>query len=164
MRHKLFLITLSIITLLMFLSCTESVKFGISQKYYLNEKEKETFLDEYIVQKYKNIINVDTLKVPLNKFITSKNYRVYIGVSFSSDANNLYSFYKNDSLFSFIDNHINTDNISIFFKKGNAFFYSFIYDSQKDKYTYILTLESDSLTVNHIYYDDFLSKKIKNAQ
>jgi len=164
MKYKTVFIVIIFFSITLLLSCSSSGRFGVSQKYYLEQGENERVLDKFLVDKYEKIINIDTLNVPLNKFINSKNYKVYIGVSFSTNAINLYSFYKKDTLFRFLEKRIANDSISLFFKKQNEFYYSFIYNSQKDKFTYILTLESDSTTVNKKYNDNFLPKKIKNAK
>jgi len=164
MNSKSNIINIAFVITIFLFSCSSSGKFGVTQRYYLEQGETERALDKFIVEKYANLINVDTLNVPLNKFINSKNYKVYIGVSLNAKANKLHSFYKNDTLFRFIESRIAKDSISMFFKKKNEFYYSLIYNSQKDNYTYILTLESDSTTINNKFNTNFLYKKITNVQ
>lgn len=164
MNCKSIIIVIVFIYSFLLLSCSSVGKFGYSQRYFLEQGETERELDKSLVEKYEKIINIDTLNVPLNKYINSKKYKVYIGVSFNANANKLYLFYKKDSLFTFIQNRISNDSITLFFKKQNEFYYSLIYNSQKDKFTYILTLESDSSTVNNKFNINFLQKKITNAQ
>ncbi len=141
-------------------SCNSALRFGVSQKYNLDENEKTSKLDKAIVAKYEAIINVDTLNIPLNKFVSTKKYKVYIGVSFACTSTNLFSIYNKKDSFNIIDKTINKTDVSMFFKKGNDFFYSYLYDSEKDKLTYVLTLESDSLLAKEKFDVRFLSKKI----
>lgn len=162
MINKVFSI-LGIVILFLIFSCSSSGRFGISQRYYLDKSEQERPLDKFIVEKYEGIINIDTLNVPLNKFIVTKHYKVYIGVSFNANANTLYSIYKNDTSFKFYQDVILLDTVSVFFKKHGDYYYSILYNSPKDKFTYILTLTSDSITVNEKYKSSFLINKISNA-
>jgi len=151
-----------IFIILFFVSCSSSLRFGISQRYYIEKSETERPLDKFVLDKYENIINIDTLNIPLNKFIRSKQYKVYIGVSFSVKANALYSVYRQDTTFSFLQDKVNKDTVSVYFKKYNDYYYSLIYNSIKDNLTYILVMESDSVVVKNKFKDDFLIKKISN--
>lgn len=144
-----------------FTACNKSISFGVSQKYYLTENEQEYSLDNLIVKKYENLINIDSLNVPLNKYIFSKKYNVYIGVSFSVPANKLADIYKNNEKYQIIESQNESNAVNLFFSKENEFFYSYIYDSSKDKLTYILTLETDSANVKHKYEQNFLKQKLQ---
>jgi len=155
---------ITIISISAFFSCNSNVKFGISQEYKIGNDENENAIEKYIIDNYEYIINVDTLNIPLNKYIYSKKYKIYVGVSFKNKANELYQFYKKDTLYNIQNNREIGNTISIIFKKKNQYYYSFLYDSQKDKYTYVLTLESDSTTVRNKFDDSFLQKKIHNDE
>ena len=162
MKNKTRLISI-IVIIIFIVSCSSSGHFGITQRYYLNKNETERPLDKFVVEKYEKIINIDTLNIPLNKYITSKNYKVYIGIAFTTNTKELYNFYQNDTSYLFIKKIISSNTANVFFKKHNEFYYSLFYNSNKDKFTYVLTLESDSAFVEQCFQGNFLLNKISNA-
>ena len=141
-------------------SCNSSVRFGISQKYKLNKDEHNVKLDDIIVKKYENIINIDTLNYPLNKYIVSKNYKIFIGVSFNSKTKDIVNFYQNNETYYVFDANLSENENSMYFNKDAHFLYSYIYDSKKDKLTYFLTLEADSTTCIKMYKSDYLKTRL----
>lgn len=153
-------ILLIVVLIILISACSTSGRFGVSQKYNLDKNEREIQLNNLIIQNYETLINIDTLNFPLNKYILSKKYNVYIGVSFYSKAKEIPAIYQNDSSYLFYINNIEENNASILFKKENTFCYSYIFDDKSDKLTYFLTLTADSATVNSKFSESFLKEKL----
>jgi len=143
-----------------FSACNNNLDFGVSQKYILFQNEKQLPLDQLTVDIYESLINIDTLNVPINKFLKGTNYKVYIGVSFFNSTQKLFDIYSKDSSFSILSKKITPNDISMFFLKNGKCFYSHIYDSKNDKFAYVLTMDADSLVVKTNYDTAFFSKKI----
>lgn len=149
-----------VLTVFLFAACDSSVRFGISQKYQMAEGERQGPLDGRIVSKYESVINVDTLNLPLNKFIYTTGYKVYIGVSFSVRSQELLNLYSSKPAYRVIDQQTTDQGVMFTFAKSGEFFYSYLFDAPDDQLTYLLTLEADSATVQSKFNSQFLSTKV----
>lgn len=148
--------------IILFTSCNPSVRFGKSQKYSLSDNEHEVAISQGIVDHYETIINIDTLNYPLNKYIISNEYKVYIGVSFVNKSAEITNFYRNNETYTIHDANYEKSSASMFFEKESLYCYSFIYDSEVDKLTYFLTIEADSAVSYNKFREDLLKIKVKN--
>ena len=159
---KKYLLLISLFGFLFISSCNSTLNFGKTQKYALDKSEREIQIDQNIVDQYEAIINFNTLNVPLNKYIVGDDYKVFIGVILSANSKTLLSMFQEDKAYNVIDYTLEKGNISILFKKGEAFYYSYLYDSSRDKLSYILTCDTDSSNVQDMYKNKILSKKVLN--
>ena len=55
--------------------------FGAKQKYFLSDNEFKTLIDSNVLNKYKPYNKSLVYQIPLNKYATSNNYVVFIGLS-----------------------------------------------------------------------------------
>jgi len=158
-HHFIFLIILFLTC-----SCNSVCRFGISQKYILGKNEKVQKLDQLLVDKYEQLFNKDSLNVPLNKLVSAKNYRIYIGVLLSSQSSDLFSAYQSDTLIHILDQQVQGSTISFLSEISGAYYYSYLYSSQKDHLSYLLSFEGDSALVFDKYHQEFLKTKVSNEK
>lgn len=145
-------------------SCSGSERFGLTQKYKCTEDEKTAPITEVLINKYEQTINIDSFNIPLNRLIESSKHKIYIGVSFNASKEKLYATYASKTDYHILNSRQSNDSIEFVFKKNDEFFYSLIYYSKKDKFTYVLTLESDSLYTNEKFNNYFLPQKVRNEK
>ena len=151
------------LSILLFSSCSSYIRYGLTQKYYLSSVEKEIAPEQERIQAYENVVNIDTLNVPLNKIIAADDYNVFLGVSLQNSAKGLLSIYKKYNEFNFLSEKEENDTLSILFKKNNGLYYSILYDSEKDRFSYILLLTGDPAVVRNKFNTNFLINKLSNA-
>ena len=142
------------------LACDSSVRFGVSQKYRMDKGEYQGRIDQTIVSRYESVINTDTLNLPLNRYILAKDYKVYIGVSFTLKAQELYGLYRGKSGYQILNETETAQGVLFTFQKADGYFYSYLFDADDDKLTYLLTLEAASATVQNMYEQQFLPGKV----
>lgn len=145
-------------------SCSSGERFGLTQKYRLSDDEKSIPINQIIVDKYESVINIDTFNIPLNRAISALHHKTYIGVSFNASKETLYNKYASTPEYNIFDQRISNDTTEFIFKTKERFFNSLIYFSKKDKFTYVITLESDSAYVAEKFNTYFLSHKVRNEK
>lgn len=153
-----FLILFSYIWILS--SCTPVCRFGMTQKYNLEPGEKAQQLEQYLVDKYEQRFNKDSLNVPLTKIITAQDYRVYVGVLLSGSPDGLISAYRADTSICLLSEKNENSTLSFMAKIAGEYYYSFLYDSEKDKLSYLLVIEGDSAAIAEKYNQNVLKAKV----
>lgn len=148
--------------LILFIACNSGIQFGKTQHYLPAKHEKEISYNQDIVNHYEHVINIDTLNVPLNKFIQGKGYKVYIGVSLVQKPAELFDTYKQFPEYTIYKKRNNKGRHAMLFAKDKGFYYTHSYHSPKDDLTYILTMEADSATVGKHYKQQLFTKKTRN--
>ena len=148
--------------LIILISCNQSIRFGITQKYYNDESEQEGAIIETVIDHYESVINKDDSEIPLNKLVESKDYKVYIGVSLTHNALELFNTITSDSLRTIYEYDEKDGAFNIFSKYADYYYNTYLYLSPKDKMTFVLNLESDSITVKNKYSGNFLHLKTTN--
>ena len=150
-----------IIPLLFLLSsCGQVLQYGITQKFKLVQGEKEEKLRQSIVDVYEKILNPKTMDVPLNKLVKGDSYQIYFAVSLQKSPEDLKAKYEKLESVEILEKAESTDGAELLMVANRLYYYSYIYSSDRDKLTYLLTLESDSSIATSKFKSHYLQDRV----
>jgi hypothetical protein len=163
---KLFLITVLLVGLIQ-LNAQKYIRFGARERYYLSPDEKQMPIDSGVLQKY-DFLNPDLKhQVPLNRYIKSSEYDLFIGLAIYDSPEQILDFYRKSKDYSIL----NLSEVKI--KKNNYYFLfakfagqynlKIIFKTKKSRYTVVMNyLSSNRELLEKFYYQkDIILKKIK---
>ncbi len=157
---KKLLLSITLITLIT--ACNNNfIYFGKNQKYVLANNEIVADISQVVLDDYATII-LGQENIPLNKYILSKSYRTFIGVSFNDAPQTLKERFNSPELDSHEVNE-QADYISMKSQIGNNHIFRYLYFSEKDQLTYLVNVCSkDADFIKQLYTDSlFVNNRIK---
>ncbi len=149
----------------------KTVIFGAREKYYMAENEANIVIDSNILKKYDPYNNNLNHQVPLQRYINSPDYDLFIGLAVSDSPDSLLQFYMSDTNY----NVLSVDTVvirrknyyKIFSEYNNMFNFKLIYKTRKTHYTAVLNFVSVSKNIiaqlfknDEFFYQKF-RKKVK---
>ena len=115
-------------------------------------------LNKVITKDYETIIEGLPLSLPLNKFVKSPAYCIYIGVAMDSNLQSLNQSIEKNVSMEILDKK-QTNDVSIFLVRKNQQPYLFL--TQPDQYPLLLIWESkDSTSIQKLFYENNLSSRL----
>lgn len=82
---------------------TRTVVFAFEEKYELSKDEINQPLIQPVVDEYERFLDLSDYNIPLNKYITSPTYRVFIGVAIENSLEQTTSYLTSKEKFKIID-------------------------------------------------------------
>ena len=155
---------LFIILLLSCKSSTDStnLRFAYKENYKIDDKEKTIALNKEIINEYEKINGDLKINLPLNRYIYSNYYKVYIAVAIENNIKEVAEAYSNDGTLKLIDSKKIDNYYNLFCKKNGLFLIKTLYNEKKENLPVILNLVGkDSLQIRTIYNENKLIEKIK---
>lgn len=138
----------------------KSVQFAYKELYLLSDDELQKETDKIAVAEYEAFNGLPDYAIPLNRYIVSGSYKVYIGAAIQNKKDEIVSAFKGDSSFKIFKSK-DTNAVSFFGKKGNLFAIKYIYEENVKKMPVIISLVSqDSLKLKKLYDTDYVKSKI----
>ena len=164
MRHHFIrIINICLLVITMF-ACTNKsiVKFGNDEEFQLSNNELQKKITKNVVYQYNQTINGIRSQIPLNKYISSKTYNIYIGIVSNSTMDSIVNNFKQ------LENPIKLysikkvkENYTLFYKNNDFFVYSTLFVSPKDKTMYIINYTTqDSLNASNAFNKNDILKRI----
>ncbi|WP_338376641.1 hypothetical protein [uncultured Flavobacterium sp.] len=156
-----------IVLILVFISCKTStdssnLRFAYTENYKIEEGEKSVSLNKEIVDEYEKINGDLAINIPLNRYVYSTDYKVYIGVSIDNTIKEVAEAYSNDEDLKLIDSKKVKEYYNLFCKKDNQYMVKTLYNEKKEKLPIVLTLVGkDSILIRKIYDENKLIKKVE---
>jgi len=165
MKKYLFLAV--IIFLLPAVSLAQSyILYGAKEKYFNDSSEVSLSRDSIVLDKYSPYNNDLYHQVPLQKYIKSSNYDLFIGLALSDSPESILKTYTADTNYIIL----NVDTVKIkkvyfyrlFALYNGEFNYKIIFKSKKSYYTAVLNFVSKQKSVIESLYNDplFFEKKL----
>ncbi len=146
------------------------ILFGAKEKYYLSKAEKSSPIDSTIISDYAPL-NPDLVhQVPLNKYIESNKYQLFIGLAVFDSPKKIINFYKNNSNLKILKSGQQKIKKVYFYKLlcklNEAYIYKIIFITRKSKYTAVLNYVSKDYNTLKSLYDNanFINEKLKKRR
>lgn len=161
--RKLFFITL----LCVFLSNCKSnnentLRFAYQEKYTLDTDEKNVALNKNITDEYEKFNGLSNLNIPLNKYIFSPDYKIFIGIAIQNNPLEIINAYKTDPTLKIMEVKNYKNNLNMFCKKNDDFAIKYIFTESKEKLPVIVNVVSkDSLLIKKMYDENKIIKKLQ---
>lgn len=167
---------LSVFIIIAFLSINlfsqDFILYGAKERYYLNNVEVALPVDTAIVAKYDKYNFSLQHQVPIQRYISSPSYNLFIGLALNDTPSSIYEFYLNYNQYQILYSDTvffkHKPVYKVFIKNKNEYLYKVIFKSRKSYYTAVLTfVGTERAIVENLYLDenfflDKFRKKIKN--
>ncbi len=115
-------------------------------------------LNKVITKEYETIIDNLPASLPLNKFVKSPAYCIYIGVAMDSNLQSLNQLIEKNASMEILDKK-QTNDVSIFLVRKNQQPYIFL--TQPDQYPLLLIWKfEDSTSLRKLFYENDLSSRL----
>lgn len=126
----------------------EKVNFGTDLSYRLDSTETEGVIDSAVIETYFRLNDVSVAQIPLNRYIVSDKYDLYIGMILNMTTEELKEEYSSiDSCF--IETKTSNDVIRIFSQHDTIWTVKYLLDLNKD---YIFSFSSkDSAFIHQMF-------------
>jgi len=156
------------------LSAQSYILFGAKEKYFLSKLEANLALDSIVVNNYDKYNFSLQHQVPLQKYVNSPDYNLYIGLALDDSPSDMMSFYLNYAQYEILladTLKIKRKTIyKIFIKDKDKYLYKVIFKTKKTVYSAVLTYTSfDKNIIQNLYSDELFFEnkfgkkyKIKN--
>ncbi|MBN2662899.1 MAG: hypothetical protein JXR68_04555 [Bacteroidales bacterium] len=173
MKKILFSLIIIIITSLSLnLFSQNFILYGAKEKYFLNNLEASIAVDTLIVSKYDKYNFSLQHQVPIQRYISSTSYNLFIGLAINDTPSSILELYLNYNQYEILASDTlyfkRKPVYKVFIKNKNEYLYKVIFKSKKSYYTAVLTFVSfEKAIIENLYLDenlflDKLRKKIKN--
>ncbi len=146
------------------------VYYGAKEKYYLSSDEKNMQLDDNIIEDY-NPFDPDTIhQVPLQRFIKTNTYKLFIGLAMFDTPQTLVDYYMSDKNYSILIIDEVKLHKTVFFKifaKFNGLYnYKLIFRTKKSKFTVVFNYVSNDREILEDIWNqqDFFKQKLGKRQ
>lgn len=154
-----------LLLLILFISCKSSkndqVRFAFNEYFILSDNEKEFPLNDVIVNEYESYNGMEEINIPLNRYISSPEYKIYIAVAIENTLQQTVDLYLSDLATNVLESK-NEKAISLFCKKSDLFAIKYLYEEKHQKLPVIINVVSkDSIKIKKLYDENYIFKKIK---
>lgn len=154
--------TYSSFFLLLLASCRNynTVEMGASKYYRLDIQEKVFPLTQTAIDNFEALIRSISIELPLNRYIKSSQYELFVGVAMNDDIKTLIQKIQSDTTFHIIHTKLVQNSSNYFISKNNLYLIGTVVE---DKYPLILLAKSnDSIGLRKKYDEDYFYKKLSN--
>ncbi|RAR51031.1 hypothetical protein [Flavobacterium lacus] len=147
------------------LSCktgdTKTVVFAFEEKYELSKEEMNQPLIQSVVDEYERFLELSDYNIPLNKYITSPQYSVFIGVAIENSLIETTSYLSKKEKFTILETK-DIDKITVnHFSSDSADGIRISYTEKKKGMPIIIhILSKDKAIIKKLYDQDYFVKKI----
>jgi len=139
----------------------KNVVFAFEEKYELSKDEINRPLVKTIVDEYEKFLDLSDFNIPLNKYITTPNYVVYIGIAIENSFLETTNYLSKKEKFTILETK-NIKNVTVnHFVNGSTFGIRISYKEKKKGMPIIIhILSKDKELVKKLYDEDYFVKKI----
>jgi ribosomal protein L7Ae-like RNA K-turn-binding protein len=139
----------------------KTLQFAYNEKYKLDNSERTIALDKNIIEEYEENIGLDSLNVPLNKYILGENYKVFIGIALENNPQELVQEIQSDSSLKIFEINDYKTNAKLFCKKNNYYQIKYLFTEKKENLPVLFNIVStDSLLIKKLYNENKILDKI----
>ena len=147
--------------LALFLSCrggSDKVEIGVNRHYCLDKGEKKLELTSLVKSRYSFLVDSLGAEIPLNRFVKSNRYQVFIGVVMNNNVKILNDKIVADRTVEVLDEKLVNGYKSYFLKKKDIYYFSLIVED--DYPLLILTQGKDSTEAKKLYDGNKIVNKV----